>query len=1190
MLLGGINIPEAVLTAHEEGRLVIFAGAGVSMAPPSNLPNFLGLAQQIGKKLQSTEDPTSPAWIHHLDAYLGSLDDDDKYDIHRLARGIITDPASEPNDNHDAIARIAANGTVRVVTTNYDLHLERRLNAHSDPPIEMFKAPAMPIGDSFEGLVYLHGSAAAAPERLVVTDRDFSKAYFHAAWAARFLERMFSEYVVLFVGYSHTDVVMRYLGLGLGPRAERYVITDDPTDSNWERLRVTVLDYEPKQHHVLTQCLTEWADYADMGLLDHRQRIWSIVSGEVVKPEQEDGPEAADGPEATDGPEAAISLVTPPGQLSYIQDSIRRPDRVAFFCDAATDPGWLDWIRQEAPFVALFDRRTPWDEVSGRLAGWFVERFAFGDEALSRKAWTVFAESGGTLSTVLWNALAIEMHRYKEDRPPHVLRWLWLLMEQEHAGCLTDYLEYALTWKGVWEDRELTLAILGHLLTPRLKPERSYGLGAGLAVSTRGDLYWLDEAWARSFMPQLDELVLEVFPIVEQALSRHLVLEKRATSRALGFSWRRPAIQPHANDHHHHRETIDAVVDATRDCIERLWAVNPAFARHVVDRWAASEHAMLNRLALHGVGISPTMDPDMRVRFVLDNELAKKRDSLQETFHLLEGAAADLSPAVLDDLIAVYAPVSEDLPDQYSAYTAYELLTRSGAEYQPLANALASIVAVHDDFSPDENPGLNLGVVVSWVEDRPPLSASEFADKVATDPAEGVTFVLSFDERVVPSGSEPTREDALAMLRSTVREQPTTGLQLWPHAGVEPDIRGAIVSAWGELKDPADAAEVLAVLNDANLKELDHQVGQFLLHASSTKAVHWDEVPGVDEFIDAFWHACETDQTYVSGEFDDWLSRTINVPVGHLMDFWFRIFHRRWTAATDSWTGLPERDRMFLDRALADRTKRGAHALTQISGRLEYLDQADSIWCRKHLLPLCEWAEPLVAEPFWWGVLSYAKWNPGLVADGLLEGLVETTHHLDVFTLDQRRRWAGFLASIAVRCETPSADTWVSRFTAIAPADDRERWIDRLADELEALDETGREAIWKTWLGAFWTGRTEDDPVVLEQKEMDAFASVAPHAPAGELETAVSLIEATNAGFASHADASRHVTEDLIDASPELTGRYYTHLMKNTSPQGFYGHHEVASKLKRLVAKPGDWDALKAAALVLGMDLSESPA
>jgi hypothetical protein len=93
----------------------------------------------------------------------------------------------------------AAKYSTRVVTTNYDLHLETALRAYHEGPLDVFRAPAMPLGDDFDGLVYLHGSAEDDPRRLVVTDRDFSSAHFHSAWAARFLERMFRKYVVLFV-------------------------------------------------------------------------------------------------------------------------------------------------------------------------------------------------------------------------------------------------------------------------------------------------------------------------------------------------------------------------------------------------------------------------------------------------------------------------------------------------------------------------------------------------------------------------------------------------------------------------------------------------------------------------------------------------------------------------------------------------------------------------------------------------------------------------------------------------------------------------------------------------------------------------------------------------------------------------------------------------------------------------------
>jgi len=42
-----IDLPQALVTAQREGRLVIFEGAGVSMGPPANLPSFEDLADQI---------------------------------------------------------------------------------------------------------------------------------------------------------------------------------------------------------------------------------------------------------------------------------------------------------------------------------------------------------------------------------------------------------------------------------------------------------------------------------------------------------------------------------------------------------------------------------------------------------------------------------------------------------------------------------------------------------------------------------------------------------------------------------------------------------------------------------------------------------------------------------------------------------------------------------------------------------------------------------------------------------------------------------------------------------------------------------------------------------------------------------------------------------------------------------------
>ena len=48
----GPDIPERLLWAHEEGRVVFFCGAGISY--PAGLPSFKGLVDQIYAQLGAT--------------------------------------------------------------------------------------------------------------------------------------------------------------------------------------------------------------------------------------------------------------------------------------------------------------------------------------------------------------------------------------------------------------------------------------------------------------------------------------------------------------------------------------------------------------------------------------------------------------------------------------------------------------------------------------------------------------------------------------------------------------------------------------------------------------------------------------------------------------------------------------------------------------------------------------------------------------------------------------------------------------------------------------------------------------------------------------------------------------------------------------------------------------------------------
>lgn len=230
-----VDLPPELMAAQQRGDLVIFVGAGASIGAPSSLPSFAGLTERIAVDAGAAP-PASPM---PLDQFLGDLDG--PIDVHHRVYDIVSTPASQPNTLHRALVRLPKlDADIRIVTTNYDLHLSTSSAELRDTPSE-FDAPALPLGDDFSGIVYLHGSVRQHPRFLVVTDRDFGHAYLTEAWAARFLHAMFRRYVVLFVGYSHDDVVMTYLARALPFDALRFAMTPTSKAGRWRRIGITAI-------------------------------------------------------------------------------------------------------------------------------------------------------------------------------------------------------------------------------------------------------------------------------------------------------------------------------------------------------------------------------------------------------------------------------------------------------------------------------------------------------------------------------------------------------------------------------------------------------------------------------------------------------------------------------------------------------------------------------------------------------------------------------------------------------------------------------------------------------------------------------------------------------------------------------------------------------------------------------------
>lgn len=220
----GPDIPNPLLQAHEEGRVVFFCGAGVSY--PAGLPGFKGLVEQI-YRLNGTvlSDIEREAFERgQFDATLDLLER--RLPGQRLAVRRKLAEALKPKlrrkgaiETQAALLRLARcrEGALRLVTTNFDriFHIAAKRTGQA---FQAYAAPMLPIpkNSRWDGLVYLHGllpdkTDDTALNRLVVTSGDFGLAYLTERWAARFVSELFRNYVVCFVGYSINDPVLRYM-------------------------------------------------------------------------------------------------------------------------------------------------------------------------------------------------------------------------------------------------------------------------------------------------------------------------------------------------------------------------------------------------------------------------------------------------------------------------------------------------------------------------------------------------------------------------------------------------------------------------------------------------------------------------------------------------------------------------------------------------------------------------------------------------------------------------------------------------------------------------------------------------------------------------------------------------------------------------------------------------------------------
>lgn len=1061
MRFRGVDLPSELIAAQKAGSLAVFAGAGVSRPFPSNYPDFEGLAQEIAGGIQRRDSEP-------LDQFLGRLVDEN-VPVHKSAKRILSNPNSVHNRLHTDLLRLFESAAqVRIVTTNFDRHFTSAARSLFDGvELESFFAPALPLGDSFSGIAYLHGSVEKDASNMVLTDRDFGRAYLTEGWARRFLQRLFLEYVVIFVGYSHNDIVLTYLARGLPPASQtkrRFAFVQKGQEERWVSLGITPITYQleenDRDHIPLAVAIEAWGDWFRCGLLEHEKRMKAIL-------------ERPEGPPPTGDDD-----------LDYIGGMLDRVATAQYFARYANAAAWLRWAEKTEAFRRLFSDEKLSD-IDLLLAQWFAENYAaqYPEQSLA-----IVRRHGGRIGPALWIHIG-RVFNQRLPAPETFGKWLPVLVKNQPTQYRYDFLDYILVKLGEPDYSASALILLEHLTRPELNLKRGFSLSTddnedniGFEISARGNVHWVDKAWAAVFMPNLPRFADALARIASSNLEQARLLfqacgkahdswdEVTLLRQSIAIA-REPGL----------KSVFDTLIDIARDVL--LWYIeqDSGRAEALIEQWFSSSSIALKRIAVFGAASNTNWPAEEKIFWLLRNELLYMRGMRSETMDLLDSSYGlvpeDIRSSVLERV--AIGPPDRNVEDEIRVLEILEILHRlhNLAPQCALTKArLDEVFSAHPELNPANHP-------------QPPITETlpDSSALLSKSPNDWLDLLVSYEPKTHFS---PSREMLARNIEAATSKDFDWSRELAQCLGnARPkgaDIWHAVAGGWirSDLS-PDQWTKIFEILvsNEPILHEIVSEACSLLRSGMEKEAggIPLSVLPLALDLSELLWSVC-TSLPRRSGDGRDWIFSAINHPAGVLMEFWLAALVKERQVA-ERWEGLPSIFKRVFALVAEDQSYSGGMARVVLASRLHILFLYDEGWAIDNCVRLLTRSNDRDRDAqIWQGFLFWGKWSETSLPHLLpcYEGAISLLPLLG----EHRGRFCNHLASIALLSSIhPVEQGWLARFLRSSLPEDRASWAGEVRLYLQQMKEPGLITVWQKWMCKYWQSRIDGLPVHLSGEE-----------------------------------------------------------------------------------------------------------
>lgn len=1077
--LGTIDFDDCILDALRDDKLVVFAGAGVSMGPPSNLASFEKLASEIAHG-------TGQAASVPLDRFLGQLHHM-KVAVHERAAQLLSPMGSAPNALHHDLLRLFRSGErVRLVTTNFDHHFETSAEALFGSLPDVYRAPALPLGREFNGVVHVHGSVAR-PSGMVLTDADFGRAYLTEGWARRFLVEVFRHYTVLFVGYSHTDVVMNYLARALPADgiAARFALTDE--DGRWDLLGIKPIRFNKGRgadaYIELYEGVKQLAERATRGALDWQTRMVEI--GGRAPPADE-------------------------GAIGEVEQALREVHTTRFFTNVARAAEWPRWLNARKHLDALFGA-ADLRERDILLAHWLAQNFTIEHPEVM---FDLIAAHGLRLNPAFWWSIGRELGVSKEKTLEEfaLKRWISILLacapEQSDHVVLFWLAERCAGQGAVNLTLKLFLSMSEHRLN--IKPGfiwhdnegDNHGRRLDVDCLLRADHWPLNEVWTRQLKPHMalisQHLLSGIVHRFEEVQQDFIAWDK-ASSEWDPVSYGRSAIEPHEQDRY--PEAIDVLIDAARDTLESLATDSLQLLDAWIERLVASDVPILRRLAVHAIAVHPDKSADERLNWLMVHVGLHCFAEHHEVYRLVAlaypVAGASMRQSVVDAVRAHTLPASDDWSaEKRTARSRFDWLSWliQARPDCPIARAaLAPIMTEYPEWRPSDHPDLTHWVgSAEWASPRSPWSVEQL---LARGPHEQLDDLLTFEGTRFEG---PDREGLAAAIGEACKQETR-----WAFALAEilverslgsSDIWPAIIRGWQEAELTVDDwRTALAIVAKAELYKFhSHEVANLLyaIVRDGGKAFALDLLEQANAIALAAWQVLEPNER--DEDIDDWLSRAINRPAGVIVEFWINGLSLLMRGKSGPERTLPDSYREWFTMVVQDPTSKGGLGRSLLASQTAFLFGLDEAWAQQCIVPLFSDTDRRKFAQAWDGFLVWGRLHPALV-DALLPAFISAVARLEADFPGRRQQFVELYTALAVFHVADPTQQVLPALFRHGSLEDRIGFASQLGHFLRQMPSDAKQQLCDRWLFRYWQDRQQAVPAELAEAEIREMLGWLPH-------------------------------------------------------------------------------------------------